>query len=1151
MRNGQGRLRPYDQERQAFLSDEWVENHRAQLAATMEDLTQKSSMSLTQENPESAYHQFDIQRHLNDQYQHSTSGVPLGDDDDEEEPMTAKATAPDSLPRQYASVQTESTAHTYGENDTGHITLNFHPEPAIPEMNEHESQDGSYAAPPIEQHGRSYEPQTPAPPVNPFSQKGSVMKGFEMFGATQPSSISRHNASPTSSRPSPDVYNDFTSPVKKRLMSSPLGRLPEADQTSPLQSSVRNLLADSALMYSPQTTVPRTPGVQSFDAGPRNQRSSSIREPRTYVSMKESQERRRKEMSSLPQNSDSDGSDSDIEPVPKKRKRNDPEIQRQLSSVRTRMPPSSRPSSATSAVVEVPSTSTSRRRNIEENYLAQCDGLDTLDTQQDDIVADSQNNVSQDEPVHSACAAGSSTDEQLDNGKSNGDLARRSESPQLPSMNNERVKDQDRDKIQEQDEQAEKRSSNESFQEPSLPLKEVSSNRNLRTPMSSKNHLSDGPDATVPETSPPEDRLRPMGEIASVSGVDGEDEIMKDLPGFTQDVEFYEAIRGSSQIDLPSILPFHRPPTPTSINPATAVTPVPSIPHQPPSSSLSPPPPTAQVVSDEADVPAIDKEGHDNKISGPGFQYDKHSELPIESLATTDNLRKEGEGDKRKDEGHNLEDSGTEAEKARTHDNLNYPGESKKIDEVDVIGDVHGETKEVSHLEQSPPPTARRGGLRSKNELKGPSQALRRSGTAATPQTSDMPRQSAPARASKLTSAPKPSASRSSRCLATTSNVSATPRSTPQVDPSPAIKLTSKQSSTRKSTTTAKEHTSETASAKRTSKRKSEVVLLELDEEPTLPKRSSKRQSTGYSTKESSEDPLTLPSTSAVSRGKKVRGGLFSQMAFAVSYVNNEQEKNNVTRFILDHGGQILQEGFDCLFDVTSKSRAHDEEEDPNLALCTTAKSIGFTALIADEHSRRAKYMQALALGLPCISGRWISSCVAKGSVVDWSPYLLCAGQSSFLGNAHRSRNLQPYSAIDASLGDTFNGRDKLLDGKSVLIVMGKGKADKRKAYVFLTRALGPARLGHVVDLSEARKRLCEAEAKGEHWDLLYVDSHEEAAESVVFESTETSSGGGSRKRNRGSTAAAEDTRPPPTRIRVISDEIMVQSLILGQLIEP
>jgi len=324
------------------------------------------------------------------------------------------------------------------------------------------------------------------------------------------------------------------------------------------------------------------------------------------------------------------------------------------------------------------------------------------------------------------------------------------------------------------------------------------------------------------------------------------------------------------------------------------------------------------------------------------------------------------------------------------------------------------------------------------------------------------------------------------------------------------------------------------------------VVLVE---EPTLPKRLSKRQLNVYATKESSEDSVVLPSSNAVAKRKKVGGDFFGQMAFAVSYVNHEQEKNIVTKLIMDHGGQILQEGFDCLFDVISKARAHDGDDDTELALSTTANSIGFTALIADEHSRKAKYMQALALGLPCISGHWILSCVNKGSIVNWSPYLLCAGQSSVLGNAHRSRILKPYIATEASLSDTFAGREKLLDGKSVLMVMGKGKFDKRKAYVFLTRALAPARIGQVVDLLEARKKLREAEADGESWDLLYVDSHEEAAASVVFGLAGTSGSGGTRKRKRGSTAA-DNAEPLPKRVRVISDEIMVQSLILGQLIE-
>jgi hypothetical protein len=260
-------------------------------------------------------------------------------------------------------------------------------------------------------------------------------------------------------------------------------------------------------------------------------------------------------------------------------------------------------------------------------------------------------------------------------------------------------------------------------------------------------------------------------------------------------------------------------------------------------------------------------------------------------------------------------------------------------------------------------------------------------------------------------------------------------------------------------------------------------------------------------------------------------------MAFAVSYSKHEEEKNEVTRLIVDNGGQVLQEGFDNLFE-TSKFT----ESEAGLTLSAAAKPLGFAALIADEHSRKAKYMQALALGLPCISGQWILACVSKNTILAWPPYLLCAGQSSFLGNAMKSRVLSPYPAAEAALEGTLAAREKLLDGKSVLIVTPRSKAEKRKPYVFLTRALGPSRVGQVGDLSEARMKL-----GSEEWDLLYSDCSQEVAAATVF--GHAASNGASKKRKRGP-AAVEDPAPPPKRTRVIDDETMIQSLILGQLME-
>ncbi|PQE23776.1 family decarboxylase protein [Rutstroemia sp. NJR-2017a BBW] len=261
---------------------------------------------------------------------------------------------------------------------------------------------------------------------------------------------------------------------------------------------------------------------------------------------------------------------------------------------------------------------------------------------------------------------------------------------------------------------------------------------------------------------------------------------------------------------------------------------------------------------------------------------------------------------------------------------------------------------------------------------------------------------------------------------------------------------------------------------------------------------------------------------------------MFDNMVFAVSYVGEEKEKDDVTRLIKQHGGRLLDDGFEKLFTpIKTPTKAHPEDERSELEIAPSEANVGFVALIADEHSRKAKYMQALALGLPCISGRWIHDCIAKSSIIDWMPYLLSSGQSSFLGG-------------DATLSDTFADRPKLLEGKSVLIITGRGQVEeKRKPYTFLTRALGADRVGQAYDVAGAKKMLLEGEKKGEEFDWLYVDGKKDV-EGAIFDSTSVPLAGKKRKRASGANADA----PVPKRIRVVNDEIIIQSLILGQLIE-
>ncbi|EPS34591.1 hypothetical protein PDE_09555 [Penicillium oxalicum 114-2] len=287
---------------------------------------------------------------------------------------------------------------------------------------------------------------------------------------------------------------------------------------------------------------------------------------------------------------------------------------------------------------------------------------------------------------------------------------------------------------------------------------------------------------------------------------------------------------------------------------------------------------------------------------------------------------------------------------------------------------------------------------------------------------------------------------------------------------------------------------------------------------------------------------------------------LFANMAFAISYKDDEVSKNRVTRLIREHGGLLLNEGFTELFDPTcpeTPKRNSDQRgasKASGLCLTQDAVELGFTCLIADTHSRREKYMQALALNIPCLSGRWVEDCITKGRVLDWDTYLLPAGESQYLNGATRSRVMAPIPPLEARLSDTIASRPRLLEGKSVLVVMGRSTAEgRRKAYVFLTFALGASRVEQVSDLDTAKKMV---EFKPDStpaplsWDFVYVDDADQTTAKSMFSDTSSSSVSRGRKRRRSTMLAGRPTLASLLGPKVVSSEFICQSLILGQIFE-
>lgn len=315
----------------------------------------------------------------------------------------------------------------------------------------------------------------------------------------------------------------------------------------------------------------------------------------------------------------------------------------------------------------------------------------------------------------------------------------------------------------------------------------------------------------------------------------------------------------------------------------------------------------------------------------------------------------------------------------------------------------------------------------------------------------------------------------------------------------------------------------------------------------------------------SEKSSLPATPTTRFSRSIHEGSGIFAGMAFAVSYKEDEASKNRITRLIMEHGGTVLHEGFTELFEPSSirpvttptKGREDGESANTGLRLNGLAENVGFACLIADTHSRREKYMQALALNLPCLSGRWVEDCIAKGRVLDWDIYLLPAGDSMYLNGVTKSRVMVPTPPSEARLADTIDARPKLLEGQSVLIVMGRGKAEeKRKAYVFLTFALGAARVQRVPDL-ETAKALIDSQTEASlpwSWDLIYVDDADQAyAKTMLMPQPRTQRihlvHGKKRKKSATFTMSTPPLEAAPMA-RVVGNEFVCQSLILGRLFE-
>ncbi|KAH4033763.1 hypothetical protein HBI29_197960 [Parastagonospora nodorum] len=310
---------------------------------------------------------------------------------------------------------------------------------------------------------------------------------------------------------------------------------------------------------------------------------------------------------------------------------------------------------------------------------------------------------------------------------------------------------------------------------------------------------------------------------------------------------------------------------------------------------------------------------------------------------------------------------------------------------------------------------------------------------------------------------------------------------------------------------------------------------------------------------------------SVASSSARSGSGVFSNMAFMLTSTAMDVDKEELSRVIKSNGGMVLGQGFHELFDyesadapTSSQSRRQSAsvvDGAEGLVLKPSYRDLGFVALISDSHSRSTKYIQALALNVPCLHLRWVQDSLNASRAVPFIKYQLPAGVSKFLdpNGVVRSRTMMPYdpAADDLSFDQTISNRDLLLQNQTVLLVTGKSKKEieKRQPFIFLTHALGSATVGRCADLAAASDMIRDAQ-----WDWIYVDNGEAGVANAAAELFGTGKPSASGKPKKGKKRKREEGEEKEElvargeiggkKVKITCAEFVIQSLILGALVE-
>ena len=120
----------------------------------------------------------------------------------------------------------------------------------------------------------------------------------------------------------------------------------------------------------------------------------------------------------------------------------------------------------------------------------------------------------------------------------------------------------------------------------------------------------------------------------------------------------------------------------------------------------------------------------------------------------------------------------------------------------------------------------------------------------------------------------------------------------------------------------------------------------------------------------------------------KLKSDLLRGFGLVFSKADGPEPTSNVSISQRAHfAGACLLDKVADLFDTSATQQASQHDTTMRFAADDDTSQLSTILLISSEPSTTVKYLEALALGIPCVASQWVTDCCDAGELIDWQLY--------------------------------------------------------------------------------------------------------------------------------------------------------------------